>query len=155
MDKKLLRQALIDKLQADLDTLARAALMALEEATHDESKATSKYETHGQEAAYLAESQANLAGEMKDSIEFYKNLELPAFVAGQPIAVGALITMELRGRPAKYFVGPRNGGVQFTLDGQSITIITPQSPIGNQLVGAQVGATIHLPGRTFRVTAIE
>ncbi|MDF9832942.1 transcription elongation GreA/GreB family factor [Ereboglobus sp. PH5-5] len=155
MDKNILRQALLEKLQADLDMLSRAALMAREEATHEESKATTKYETHGQEAAYLAESQANLAGEIRDNIEFYKTLDLPAFEIGQPVAVGAVITLELRGKPSKYFLGPRNGGVEFAFQGETIMIVTPQSPLGSELLGKYIDDVIHLPGRSFRVAAIE
>ncbi len=155
MDKNRIRQAILDKLQADLDVLTRAALMAREEATHDESKATSKYETHGQEAAYLAESQARLATDVQASITLYKTLPLPDVAPGLPAAIGALITLENRGRPAHYLLAPRNGGLEITLDGHLIMLISPQSPLGSQLVNAHIGDTIQLPGRPSKVIAIQ
>ena len=155
MDKNLLRQAILEKLQADLDVLTRAAHMAHEEATHDESKATTKYETHGQEAAYLAESQANLANEVNASIKLYKTFEFPVFAPGLPANLGAVIALEHRGRITNYLLGPRNGGLEITFDGQLIMLVTPQSPLGRQLMGALLGDTIQLPGRPSKVTSIE
>ena len=158
IDKTRLQQALLEKLQNELDLITRAALMAREEATHDESKATSKYETHGQEAAYLAEGQARFASELQDSIALYKTLSFPDFTDGSTVGIGALVTLESRGRSTLYLLGPRNGGLDIALDGQTITLITPQSPLGAQLVNARVGTTVHLPGRTtpqpHRVAAI-
>jgi transcription elongation GreA/GreB family factor len=154
MDKNNLRQAILDKLQSDLDMLTRAAHMAREEATHDESKATTKYETHGQEAAYLAESQARLASEVQNSITLYKNLPLPDVAPGLPAGIGAVVTLENRGKPAHYLLAPRNGGLEVTLDGQTVMLITPQSPLGAQLVGAHIGDPVQLPGRPSKITAI-
>lgn len=154
MDKNRLRQTILDKLQDELDLLTRAAKMAHEEATHDESKATTKYETHGQEAAYLAESQANLAADVQGSIELYKNLPLPDFAPGLSANIGAVVTLENRGRSTRYLLAPRNGGLEVSLDDETIMIVTPHSPLGSQLVGALVGDSVQLPGRPSKVTAI-
>lgn len=154
MDKNNLRQAILDKLQSDLELLTQAALMAREEATHDESKATSKYETHGQEAAYLAEGQAKLASEVLDSITLYKTFPFPPVAPGLPAVMGAIVTLENRGKSTHYLLAPRSGGLEITLDGTPVTLITPHSPLGTQLVNALVGDTIQLPGRPSKVTAI-
>jgi transcription elongation GreA/GreB family factor len=159
MDKSLLRQALLARLQTELDTLTRAALMARDEATSEESKAENKYDTRGQEAAYLAEGQARLAAELQDTLATYQTLPLPDFSPQSAIAIGAVFTLEARGKSSVYFLGPRSGGLEIALEGRTLTLVTPSSPLGRQLPGRRVGDTVQMPGRagpvTHRITAIE
>lgn len=147
MDKSLLRHAIVSKLTAELDTLTRAALMARDEATSEESKAENKYDTRGQEAAYLAEGQARLAVELQETIAAYQALPLPDFSSSDAINVGAVITLTARGKSSVYFLGPRSGGLELDVEGRSMVVVTPQSPLGRQLPGRRVGATVDLPGR--------
>ena len=151
MDKSLLRQAIIDRLQSDLDVLTRAALMAREEATDEESKPKEEYETRAQEAAYLAESQARLASELQASLALYKGMPMPDFSKnGQPADAGALIRLEAgEGNGGGkgdvwYFLGLRNGGIELTVDNIPVTLVTLQSPLGRQLAGARVGDVVQL-----------
>lgn len=148
ISKERLRQTLIETLQSDSELQTRAAHMAREEATNEESKATNKYETHSQEAAYLAESQARIAAELQDSIAFYKNMQMPDFPKEQAADIGALVGLEYRGRTAWYFLAPRNGGLDIIVDGCPITLVSPTSPLGRQLVGATAGANVQIPGRS-------
>ncbi len=157
MDKPCLRQAIIERLNADLEIQTRAALMAHDEATHEESKAENQYDMHAQEAAYLAEGQAKLAAELIDSLALYQSMALPEFTAAQPIGLGAIVTLDASGRKTHYFIGPRNGGIEITFEGTTIIVLTPQSPLGRLLVGRRVGDTFAMPGRitTQRIDAIE
>ena len=159
MEKSLLRQALVEKLTAELEVLTRAALMARDEATNEESKAEGKYDTRGQEAAYLAEGQAKLAVELQESVVLYQSLPLSDFAPHDAADIGAVVTLETRGRSSHYFLGPRNGGIELSVAGRELIVVTPQSPLGRQLLGRRVGETVQLPGRSgpvaHRVTAIE
>jgi transcription elongation GreA/GreB family factor len=152
MDKARLRNAVIEKIRTELDNQTRAALLARDEATHEESKPENKYDTHSQEAAYLAEGQARLAAELQESIALYQSLSLPDFAAGQPITLGAVITLETAGRKLRYFFGPRNGGLEIAFDGSDYIVITPQSPLGRQLLGRHAGETLttQSAGRTIK-----
>ena len=147
MDKVLLRTAIIARLTTELDTLTRAALMARDEATSEQSKAENKYDTRGQEAAYLAEGQARLALELQETIAVYQSLPLTDFSATDAVAVGAVITLAARGKSSAYFLGPRSGGLELDVAGRSLIVVTPQSPLGRQLPGRRVGDTVQLPGR--------
>ena len=60
MDKKRLLEEIIARLRADAAKMKAAALATHEEATHEDNKAESKYDTRGLEASYLAEAQARL-----------------------------------------------------------------------------------------------
>ena len=157
MDKARLCRAIIERIASELEMQTRAALMARDEATHEESKPENQYDMHAQEAAYLAEGQAKLAAELQTSIALYQGLALPVFSGDQPVSLGALVTLVQAGRKNRYFLGPRNGGIEVTCDGVEVIVLTPQSPLGRLLVGRRVGDTVVTPGRTTaqRIDAIE
>lgn len=147
INKDSIRQAILSHLQAELTLLAGAVELARDEASNEESRARSKYDTHSQEAAYLAEGQGRVAAEIEESLRSYAALTCPAFSAQTPIALGALVTLEQRGRTVCYFLGPRAGGVEVSVDGQTILVVTPQSPLGRSLLGKRVGDTLTPAGR--------
>lgn len=149
VNKTAVRDAILQQLRAELATQARAAEMARDEAISEESRPENKWDTHSQEAAYLAESQARLAAEIGASIELLANLPLPSFSATDPVALAALVTVETgAGRSRlRYFLAPRAGGVEITVEGEPVLVLTPQSPLGRQLLGRRVGDPIPVPGR--------
>jgi transcription elongation GreA/GreB family factor len=151
VNKPAVRDAILQQLRAELATQARAAAMARDEAISEESRPENKWDTHSQEAAYLAESQAKLAAEIGASIELLANMPLPPFASGDPAALGALVTVEAgpgaRIRTLRYFLAPRAGGVEVAVDGTPVLVLTPQSPLGRQLLGKRVGDTLAAPGR--------
>ena len=53
----------------------------------------------------------------------------------QPIDLTALVELDVDGARALYFIGPRNGGLEIESKRKEITVITPQSPLGQQLMG--------------------
>ncbi len=145
MDKSALRHVILTQLSAELDLLTRAAQMARDEATNEESKAENKYDTRGQEAAYLAEGQARHAAEIQVSLTLFQSLPLPAFAPTDPIAIGALVTLGTDAKSQTYLLAPRNGGMEITRPGLTpILLITPHSPVGRQLIGRRLGETIQL-----------
>jgi len=159
MDKARLRTAILEKLQTELETITRAALTSRDEATHEESKPENQYDMHAQEAAYLAEGQARLAAELNETLALYNALQLPAWATTAPVSIGAVVTLESAQRTARYFMGPRSGGMELTVDGLEITVVTPASPLGRQLLGAKLNAVVQLPGRggsvAYRVVNVE
>lgn len=152
MNKSALRDAILAQLRAELALQVRAAQLARDEAISEESRAESKYDTHSQEAAYLAEGQAKLAGEIDESLALYSALALPAFAPDAVIALGAVVELTARGRSAWYFLGPRAGGLELRIDEKEILVLTPQSPLGRQLLGKRAGDTVQMPGRGGAVT---
>lgn len=147
MQKSAVRDAIVAQLQRELELQARAAHDSRDEATSSENKAEGKYDMRSQEAAYLAEGQARLATEIAEAISLYRSLELPDFSKGRPAALGALITLDSKGKSTAYFLGPRNGGLEITVDGGTCLVVSPSSPLGRQLLGRVVGDSVQLPGR--------
>ena len=157
MNKSALRAAILERLRADLAQQAAAAHLARDEAISEESRPENKYDTHSQEAAYLAEGQARMANEISQSIAQYVSLPLPDFAPDAPIALGAVISVDTGRGKTWYVVGPRAGGLEVDLDGRAVLIITPQSPLGRQLMGKRAGDSVTLAGRTtpWRIVAVE
>ncbi len=147
MNKSALRDAILAQLRAELALQTNAALLARDEAISEESRAENKYDTHSQEAAYLAEGQARQAAEIETSLALYTTLPLPAFSATDAIALGALIGVGGDKQNAWYFLGPRAGGMELKFNDRPVLVVTPHSPLGRQLVGRRVGDSVTTPGR--------
>src|SRR5690348_7617595 len=139
MQKAQLIEQVIASLSDSLGLLQKAARASHAEATHESSKAESKYDTRGLEAAYLAGGQARQAKEILDSINLYRALPVRDFVSQEAIDLTALVELEVDGTAALYFIGPRNGGLEIKCQRKEITVITPQSPLGQHLMGKKAG----------------
>lgn len=146
MDKTALRAALLHQLESDLALQTAAALTSRDEATSEESKAENKYDMRAQEAAYLAEGQARLVADLRESMAVYTSLPLPAFAPEDAIAVGAVVSLAGDARAPAYFLGPRAGGTEFSVGDRRLLVVTPASPLGRQLLGRRRGDTVTLPG---------
>lgn len=139
MNKSELIKQIVAGLSESLAMLEKAARASHEEATHESSKAESKYDTRGLEAAYLAGGQARQAREILDSIELYETLKARNFASGEPIDLTALVELETDGARGIYFIGPKNGGLEIEHQRKEVTVITPQSPLGQNLMGKKAG----------------
>jgi transcription elongation GreA/GreB family factor len=143
MNKRLLLDRIVARLQAELELLTTAALATHAEATDEENKAEDKYDTRGLEASYLAHGQSKAAEETALALAQFQALALRDFAAGEPISLGALVV--LAGREQNhYFVGPRAGGTEIESAGSVVLVITPQSPLGRQLLGRRQGDMVQL-----------
>jgi transcription elongation GreA/GreB family factor len=149
IDPARLREAIIRELSAELDRQLRAARLAHDEATHEESRPENKYDTHAQEASYLAEGQARQAAEVRASLQLYHDFIFPGPAA--TVAMGHVVQLAGDTPGQVYLLGPRAGGLTVTVDNHQIVIVTPASPLGRQLPGARLGQEIHLPGRPARI----
>jgi transcription elongation GreA/GreB family factor len=132
--KSDLIKQIIDSLGESLALLEKAARASHAEATHESSKAESKYDTRGLEAAYLAGGQARQAKEIMDSIKVYQTLKTKDFAPSDHIDLTALVELSTNGKRALYFIGPKNGGLEIEHEGHEIMVITPHSPLGQNLM---------------------
>lgn len=139
VNKRLIIKKITAKLADELELYFRAAQFARAEATHEQNKAEHKYDTRGLEASYLARGQSRQAAELETAIAEFEKLDARAFTAAEPIALGALVELEHNGEKTIYFLGPRAGGTEIIHDKKEILVITPQSPLGEQLMGKKQG----------------
>jgi len=157
MNKAQLVKKIIASLTDSLGVLEKAARASHEEATHESSKAESKYDTRGLEAAYLAGGQARQAKEILDSIKIYESLSLKTFDPGEPVGLTALVELDSDGARSTYFIGPKNGGLEIEHRGREIMVITPQSPLGQNLMDKTAGQrwTARLGGSTVKYHVVS
>ena len=139
MNKRLLLKQIVTSLEESLALLEKAARASHAEANHESSKAENKYDTRGLEAAYLAGGQARQAREILDSIKVYQSLQIRDFAPNDPIDLSAVVDLDTRGSRSTYFIGPRSGGLELQYQGKEVVVITPQSPLGQNLVGKKAG----------------
>ena len=158
VDKRALIEKIIAQLSGELELLAKAARAAHSEATHESSKAENKYDTRGLEASYLARGQSRQAAETAQAIDELQKLPLRSFTDTGEIDLGALVELSARRERNFYFVAPRAGGTEVSVDGNEILVITPQSPLGQQLVGRKQGDKVQvtIAGMTneFRIASV-
>src|SRR5471032_1493089 len=144
MNKRAIIKKIIARLTDELEIYFRAAKFSRAEATHESSKAESKYDTRGLEASYLARGQSKQAAELEAAIAEFEKLPAKKFADAEPVGLGALVELETGGENLFYFIGPRAGGTEILHEKKEILVITPQSPLGEQLMGKKSGELLQL-----------
>ena len=159
MNKRALIRKIIARLTDELAVYFRAANASRAEATHEQSKAEGKDDTRGLEASYLARGQSRQAAEIEAAIAEFKKLAARQLTDGEAIDIGALVELEHGGEHSFYFIGPRAGGTEVVHEKREILVITPQSPLGEQLMGKKQGdqPQLNLGGtkQTARIVSVE
>jgi transcription elongation GreA/GreB family factor len=144
VNKRAIIKKITAKLAGELELYFRAARFARAEATHEQNKAEHKYDTRGLEASYLARGQSRQAAELEAAIAEFEKLDARPFADNEAIGLGALVELEHGGKKSFYFLGPRAGGTEVIHDKKEILVITPQSPLGEQLMGKKTGGQPQL-----------
>jgi transcription elongation GreA/GreB family factor len=69
-----------------------------------------------------------------------------------------VVELETERTLGTYFIGPRSGGLEVEFEGAEITVITPQSPLGQQLMGKNSGqrwtAKFNGARTTYRIVSV-
>jgi len=144
VNKSKLVQKIIARLVEELELYFKAARASHAEATHESSKAENKYDTRGLEASYLARGQSRQAAEIEQSIKQFEELPVRKFGADDPIDLGAFVELEGKSERSFYFIGPRAGGTEVIQEKKEVLVITPQSPLGQQLIGRKEGDRLKI-----------
>lgn len=153
LDKRAVIAAVVASLEAEVVRLATAARATHAEATDAENKAENKYDTRGLEASYLAHGQSLAAHELALALTQYAALTAREFGRGDPVSLGALVTVAAP-TPSVYFLGPGAGGTEVRVGDRAVTVLTPQSPLGRQLMGRRQGEVLPsiVAGRSVALT---
>ncbi|HWU44008.1 MAG TPA: GreA/GreB family elongation factor [Bdellovibrio sp.] len=139
MDKAKLIEHIREQLTKDLAVLKAAARATAEAATHEESKPENEYDTRGLEASYLAGAQSKRIVETEELLVLYKHVELKNFSTSDVISSTALVEVELNDKKNFFFILPKGGGINVDFAGKRIQVVTPNSPLGEALLGLKVG----------------
>ncbi|HMJ90139.1 MAG TPA: GreA/GreB family elongation factor [Candidatus Acidoferrum sp.] len=144
VNKQTLVTKIVEQLTAELGVYFKAARAAHAEATHEQSRAENKYDTRGLEASYLARGQSKQAAEIEASITEFRALSPREFTATDEIDVGALVELGSGRQRNFYLIGPRAGGTEVMHEETEVLVITPQSPLGQQIVGRKQGERVKI-----------
>lgn len=142
MQKPELVASIIAIIDGELAAASKAALESAEEATDEESRAENKYDTRALETSYVASAQAGYAKDLKTALQAYRNLTLPSEPHSGPTAIGSLVTtLGPQGRE-QFFIGPARGGLELPAATGNVTVLTPKSPLGSQMLGKSLGQNV-------------
>jgi transcription elongation GreA/GreB family factor len=158
INKTQLIDEIRSRLEQEFEAITLAANAAHEAATHEESRAEDQHDTRGLESSYLAGAQAQRAAEIQQQIHLYKHLDVKSFSEKDPIASSAVVELESGGKKSLYFIGPLGGGMKLQFGNQLIQVITPRSPLGEELMGRKKGDSVEIEAqgglREFEITTV-
>lgn len=159
LNKRNMIDQIVAKLSQEFEAIHQAARAAHEAATHEESRAEDQHDTRGLEASYLAGAQASRAAELKHLISIFRQLEPREFKPGESVAPGALIQLDLNGKKFFYFLMSEGGGISVQCEGKTVQVITPQSPLGDEVLGKRAGQDVEVETqnvvREYKVVSVS
>jgi hypothetical protein len=145
MNKAVLLEAILDALQAEFNSLHDMSQKTRAAGNDAESKAEGKYDTRSTEDNYLADGLARQAHAAAQAGAAYENFIPGSFGPETPIDLGALVQLVFPGETHWFFLGPAGGGIEVICAGIPVTVLTPESPLGRQLMGLKAGEATASP----------
>lgn len=149
MDKQKILTLIIAQLSADLAVCERAVSIARDTAVHADCLGSSKYETMGLEASYLAHGQGKRLLEVERALACFEQLSLPS--PSPVIGLSSLVALVDEDDEQQYlWLAADAGGLKIDYADTSITVITVKSPLGRAIVGkaADDAFEICIAGKT-------
>lgn len=157
--KKQLIKHFVEQLEKEVEILTAAALATHEAAISEEAKPENQYDTRALEASYLAGAQDKRVAEIREVITLFHKLMFRDFTDNDSVDTTALVKIDLDGKKNTLLVLPKGGGVTLNHDSQRIQIVTPNSALGETIMGLRVGDSAQFEvGNTTReceILAIE
>ncbi len=150
MNKALVLQAVVEALRAEFEGLRGSSQTARATGNDPHSKAEGKYDTRSTEENYLADGLAKQAQAAGEAADICARLPLRDFSRSTPIGLSALVQLEFPDETAWFFLAPAGGGLEVRCQGVSITVLTPESPLGAELSGLTHGGQTRIPKAVIR-----
>lgn len=145
-------QAVLEALRASFELAQHSSKNARAGGNDSESKAEGKYDTRSTEENYLADGLAKQALASLQAAKDFKKLSSSLQEPKSPIDLGALVQMEFQDGTFWFLLGPSAGGLEVLCNGVSVTVITPESPLGSRILGLKAGERISAPAA--KITAV-
>jgi len=143
MSKNDILALIITRLRTDVSVCEQAVKVAHDTATHKDALGSSRYETMGLEASYLAQGQGLRLLEVERSLAYFSQLKLPEDV--EIIGLSSLIALnDENGDKQMLWLAADAGGLKVQYGDITITVITPKAPLGAALIGKQAGDEFEL-----------
>ncbi len=160
VNKNDLIKIILRSLETDLEKAKNLAKESRDAVIDEETRPENEYDTRAIEASYLAGAQAHRVRDLEGQIHILK--QVPALLKLQNEKIGPFALVQLEaddGKDQWVFLLPQGGGIHFNYEGRSIQVVTPHSPLGEELIGLKVGdiALVEHKGveRELEVLAID
>ena len=106
----------------------------------------------------LATADSARQAEIERLLTVYRFLPRRPYGREDVIIPSALVELQLGETHAFYFIAPQGGGLITNVGGRPVQVITPQSPLGEVLLGKKVGdevkVEIRVNTREYRVISL-
>jgi transcription elongation GreA/GreB family factor len=85
--------------------------------------------------------------ELGETLQTFENLKLRDFSEIELIDAGALVTLRKPGKSQNiyFLLAPAAGGLEIVFQNKEITLLSPESPLYEKLLGNTVGTEIESP----------
>jgi hypothetical protein len=158
-DKQRVVSALLEQIEGELVGVTKIAHEAANAATHEENRAEGDKDMRATEASYVARGQASRVEELEHTVLLLRNLPLKQFAATTPIEASAMVELTRAGKSSIYMLLPGAGGRRITIDGITVQMLAPSSPLGSALLGMVEGDEVELESagdnREFEITRVN
>ncbi|HEY2406980.1 MAG TPA: GreA/GreB family elongation factor [Polyangiaceae bacterium] len=144
VDKQVLIETLAATVRAELAEAKRLAKETADAANHPEARPEGDKDTRKIELSYLAAGQAARASELESGLLLIATLPARRFGKHEPIQAGALVELDVEGKPQRVLLSPAGGGMKLADMRGTINVVTPQSPLGKNLLGRTIGDSFEL-----------
>lgn len=108
--------------------------------------------------ARMSDETAERIRSIQSQLTMYRFLPVREYGADDVVVPSALVELEISGRHAFYFLVPSGGGLIMRIDDKPVQVITPQSPLGEALLGKKAGGTIRVESsgapRDYRIVSV-
>ena len=145
MNKAEIIREILHSLRQDFESRLRVSKTTREQGNNSESRAEGKYDTLSIEENYLADGLAKQAESAAQAIAIIEKMPLRAFTDSDPIDFGALVEIQFARVSEWFFLAPAAGGTEVICEGSPVTVITHESPLGQQLLRSRAGIRISSP----------
>jgi len=145
VDKAVLRDALVARLETEWESLLSSAQDAFNMATDAEHQSRSKYETFSLEASYLARGQAERVAGLRADLDALRGMSIDSCAAEDPVRLGSLIACYLPdGSVAYSYLVPVAGGERLNSALGEVQTVSAATPLGRKLLGKRMGETVSV-----------
>jgi transcription elongation GreA/GreB family factor len=86
--------------------------------------------------------------ELERALLMYRFLPIRDFDAGDVVAPASLSELELSGRKMWVLLVPQHGGLVTQFAGQPVQVVTPNSPLGEAMLGKKQGESFRVQAGT-------
>ncbi len=142
MKKEEIMGRILATLEDEIHTLDQSVTDAECESLQEDNVPASQIDHRSLEAGLLAKAQTVRVNAARGQLAALKSLNIKNFGKDEDIGLTALVELEHDGHTHFYFLSPQGGGLSIFYEGHKIEVITPHSPLGEELLEKHINDEI-------------